>query len=76
MPSKAPRFGPLDTQYREKYYDLNDWRSKDMKEYTYEVNVGSGSCNGSVFVPEGATDDQIRLAILDSLYEVSYAPVK
>lgn len=47
-----------------------------MKEYTYEVNVGSGSCNGSVFVPEGATDDQIRLAILDRLYEISYAPVK
>ena len=49
---------------------------KENEEYTYEVNVGSGSCNGSVFVPEGATDDQIRLAILDRLYEISYAPVK
>ena len=40
--------------------------------YEYEVNVGSGAATGSVLVPADATDDQIRLAILDDLYEVTY----
>ena len=43
-----------------------------MKEYRYEVNTGGGCATGSVFVPDDATDDQIRLAILDDLYSVEY----
>lgn len=38
----------------------------------YEVNVGSGCCNGEVFVPDNATEEEIKVAILDSLYSVSY----
>lgn len=40
--------------------------------YNYEVNVGSGCATGSVLVSECATDDEIRLAIMNDLYEVSY----
>lgn len=40
--------------------------------YDYEVNVGSGHCTGSVLVSENATDDEIRLAILNDLYGISY----
>ena len=40
--------------------------------YNYEVNVGSGCATGSVLVSEYATDDEIRLAIMNDLYEVSY----
>ncbi len=42
------------------------------KHVNYEVNVGSGCGNGSVIVPDNATDEEIRLAILDDLYEVVY----
>lgn len=38
----------------------------------YEVNVGGGAANGSVLVPDDATDDDIRLAIMDDLYCVTY----
>ena len=38
----------------------------------YEVNVGSGAANGSVLVADDATDDDIRLAIMDDLYDVNY----
>lgn len=40
--------------------------------YDYEVNVGSGHATGSVLVPENATRDEIRLAIMNDLYEVTY----
>lgn len=40
--------------------------------YSYEVNVGSGSATGSVLVSGDATDDEIRLAIMNDLYDVSY----
>lgn len=40
--------------------------------YDYEVNIGGGCATGSVMVSEDATDDEIRLAILDDLYDVSY----
>jgi len=43
-----------------------------MKEIKYEVNVGDGCGTGSVFVNEDATDDDIRLAIMDDLYSVEY----
>lgn len=43
-----------------------------MKEIGYEVNVGSGCGTGSVFVDDDATDDDIRLAIMDDLYSVDY----
>ena len=46
-----------------------------MKEYKYEVNIGGGCATGSVFVPDDASDDQIRLAILDDLYSVEYEQV-
>lgn len=41
-------------------------------EYEYEVNVGGGCATGSIFAPENASDDEIRLAILDDLYDVNY----
>lgn len=43
-----------------------------MVWYNYEVNVGSGSGTGSVLLPDNATDDEIRLAIMDDLYDVTY----
>lgn len=43
-----------------------------VKWVKYEVNVGSGACNGSVLVPDDADDDDIRLAIMDDLYSVTY----
>lgn len=46
-----------------------------MKWWNYEVNVGSGSANGSVLVEDNASDDDIRLAIMDDLYCVSYEMV-
>lgn len=45
------------------------------KEIQYEVNVGSGCSNGTVFVDENATDEEIRLAIMDDLYDVDYHEV-
>lgn len=51
-------------------------RQKKLVEYTYEVDVGSGCGTGSVFVSESATDDEIRLAILDDLYDVTYDKVE
>lgn len=45
---------------------------KECVWYKYEVNVGGGACDGSVFLPEDATDDEIRLAIMDDLYDVTY----
>ena len=47
-----------------------------MRYYEYEVNVGSGVGTGEVIVDDDATDDQIRLAIMDDLYEVTYRPVQ
>lgn len=38
----------------------------------YEVNIGGGCATGTVIVPDDATDDDIRLAILDDLYDVDY----
>ncbi len=47
-----------------------------MSKYVnYEVNVGSGRGNGTVIVPDNATDEEIRLAILDDLYYVHYEVV-
>lgn len=40
--------------------------------YDYEVNVGTGCATGSILVSEDATDDEIRLAIMNDLYDVSY----
>lgn len=47
-----------------------------MKNYSYEINIGGGIATGSVVVPDDATDKDIRLAILDDLYEVSYKEMK
>ena len=47
-----------------------------LVEYEYEVNVGGGCGTGSVFVPESATDDEIYLAIMHDLYDVSYEKVQ
>ena len=38
----------------------------------YEVNVGGGCATGSVLVPENASDDDIKVAIIDDLYFVDY----
>lgn len=37
---------------------------------TYEVDVGSGGCQGVIFVPDDATDKEVKAAILDDLYNV------
>ena len=42
------------------------------KKVEYEVNVGSGCANGTVFVNDDATVDDIKLAIIDDLYSVDY----
>lgn len=42
----------------------------------YEVNVGGGAGTGSVWVPDNASDDDIRLAIMDDLYYVNYEIVR
>lgn len=38
----------------------------------YDVGVGGASANGYVIVDDNATDDEIRLEILSSLYEVLF----
>ena len=38
----------------------------------YEVNVGTGCATGELLVPDDANDDDIKLAIIDDLYDVSY----
>lgn len=45
-------------------------------QYKYEVNIGGGCATGSVSVPETATDDEIRLAIMDDLYDVDYEKIE
>ena len=46
-----------------------------LVEYTYKVDVGSGCGTGSVFVREGATEDEIYLAIMNDLYDVTFERV-
>lgn len=41
-------------------------------EVEYEVDVGSGCATGSVFVDSDANDDEIRLAIINDLYSITY----
>ena len=43
-----------------------------MKEIEYRVSVGSAATDGSVFVSDNATDDEIRLTIINRLYSVEY----
>lgn len=45
------------------------------KEIQYEVNVGSGCAAGTIFVDENATDEEIKLAIMDDLYDINYHEV-
>ena len=42
----------------------------------YEVGIGGTCATGSVFVDDNATDDDIRLAIMDDLYYVDYEIVE
>ena len=56
-------------------YEKDNKITPASKEIQYEVNVGSGCANGTVFVDEGATDEEIRLAIMDDLYDVDYHEV-
>lgn len=56
-------------------YSKNSKITTSRKEVQYEVNVGSGCSNGTVFVDENATDEEIRLAIMDDLYDVDYHEV-
>ena len=37
----------------------------------YEVNVGGGCCRGEIFVPDDATEEEVKAAVLDDLYDVS-----
>lgn len=55
-----------------------DGPDKDTKfvTYKYEVNIGGGCATGFVTVPEYCTDDEIRLTIMDDLYDVSYERVE
>ena len=45
------------------------------KEVQYEVNVGSGCATGTIFVDGNATDEEIRLAIIDDLCDINYHEV-
>lgn len=56
-------------------YEKDNKITPTSKEIQYEVNVGSGCANGTVFVDESATDEEIRLAIMDDLYDVDYHEV-
>ena len=70
----------------EYYMELHvDWKDQfrdgeqnkdDLVEYSYEVGIGGGTATGSVWVPENATDDEIRLAIMDDLYYVEYEKIE
>lgn len=42
----------------------------------YDVSVGSASRNGTVFVEETATDDQIRIAIMEDMYYIDYKKIE
>ena len=42
------------------------------KTVKYAVDIGGGEACGTVFVDDNATDDDIRLAIMDDLYFVCY----
>lgn len=42
------------------------------KEMQYEVHVGSGCATGTIFVDGNATDEEIRLAIMDDLCDINY----
>lgn len=39
---------------------------------TYWVDVGDGAAQGSVHVPDEATEDEINTAILNDLYDYGY----
>lgn len=41
----------------------------------YDVSVGSASRNGTVFVEDNATDDEIRIAIMEDMYYINYKKV-
>ena len=43
-----------------------------LAEYDYEVDVNDGCGTGSICISENATDDEIRLAIMNDLYSVRY----
>lgn len=45
------------------------------KEMQYEVHVGSGFATGTIFVDGNATDEEIRLAIIDDLCDINYHEV-
>lgn len=45
------------------------------KEVQYEVNIGSGCATGTIFVDGNATDEEIRLAIIDDLCDINYHEV-
>lgn len=47
-----------------------------MKEIKYVVDVGGGAAYGTVFVDKDATDDDVRLAIMNDLYSVDYWEIK
>lgn len=42
------------------------------KQIRYEVGIGSSCATGFIFVEDNATDEDIRLAIMDNLYYVEY----
>ena len=50
-------------------------KSKITKKIRYEINVGTGCANGTIFVKSDATDDEIRLAILDDIYDISWEEI-
>lgn len=43
-----------------------------LVEVEYKVDVGSGCATGSVFVDSDSNDDEIRLAIINDLYSITY----
>lgn len=47
-----------------------------MLEVEYEVSVGSARTNGTTFVDDGASEDDVYLAIMNRLYYVEYEKIE
>lgn len=53
------------------YFIAGEGKDYSMNRYIYNVN----GFTGEIMVPKNATDNEIKLAIIDDLYEVTYEKV-
>lgn len=47
-------------------------KNAPIMEVNYEVNIGGSVTFGILFMPDNATEEDIKLAIIDDLYSVEY----